>query len=304
MGTITSDIKEKFRNGNIAIQLIYINVAIFVLTSLAGVILSLCGLGEYATFNFLSLPASVSRFLLQPWTILTYMFMHAGIWHILFNMLCLYWFGELFLMFFSSKHLRGLYVVGGIAGGLLFILCYNVFPYFQPALNASYVVGASASILAIIVAVAYREPNYHVRLFLIGNVSLKYLALFVIVADVLFITSSNAGGHIAHLGGALAGWLFAYLLNKGVDITLWVNKILDSITGLFRYSTWHRRPKMKVHYYHTDVKKESDAAYNQRKKQQDEEIDRILDKIKKSGYAGLTSEEKKRLFDASKRENG
>jgi hypothetical protein len=215
-------------------------------------------------------------------------------------MLCLYWFGEIFLMFFSSRHLRGLYILGGIAGGALFMLCYNVFPYFLPAVNSSVVVGASASILAIIIAVAYREPNYRVQLFLIGNVSLKYLALFVVLIDLMFITSSNAGGHIAHLGGAMVGWLFAVLLGKGIDLTLWINKTLDFFLGLFRYHTWHRKSKMQVHYY-DNVRRETDAEYNQRKKKRDEEIDRILDKLKKSGYGSLSSEEKKRLFDASKK---
>lgn len=300
MGTIISDLKEKFRNGNIAIQLIFINVAIFLVTSIAGVILNLCGLGDLASLSFLSLPASVDCFLLQPWSIITYMFMHGGIWHILFNMLCLYWFGEIFLMFFSSKHLRGLYVLGGIVGGLLFMLCYNVFPYFAPAVGTSVVVGASASILAVIIAVAYREPNYHVQLFLVGNVSLKYLALFVVIVDLMLVTSSNAGGHIAHIGGALAGWIFAYSLRKGVDLTKWINVALDFVSSLFHYHTWHRKPQMKVHYSR-NVRKESDAEYNQRSKKQDEEIDRILDKLKKSGYGSLSFEEKKRLFDASKR---
>ena len=300
MGTIITDLREKFRNGDVVIQLIYINVAIFVVTTLAGVILKLSGFEEYASFSFLALPASVGRFLMQPWSVITYMFMHAGVWHILFNMLCLYWFGEIFLMFFSSKHLRGLYLLGGIVGGALFMLCYNVFPYFLPALESSVVVGASASILAIIIAVAYREPNYRVQLFLVGNVSLKYLALFVVVIDLMFVTSSNAGGHIAHLGGALGGLLFAVLLNKGIDLTRWINKLLDFFFRLFRYHTWHRRPKMQVHYYN-NVRQETDAEYNQRKKKKDEEIDRILDKLKKSGYGSLSSEEKKRLFDASKK---
>lgn len=300
MGTIITDLKEKFRNGDIVVRLIYINVAVFIVTFLAGVVCKLMGWGEIGSFSFLAFPASFDKFLLQPWSIITYMFMHGGVWHILFNMLCLYWFGEIFLMSFSTKHLRGLYFLGGIAGAVLFMLSYNIFPYFQPAIDSSVVVGASASILAIIIAVAYRQPNYRVQLFLIGNVSLKYLALFAIVLDLLFITSSNAGGHIAHLGGALSGWIFAASLNKGVDLTSWINKILDFFGGIFHYSTWHLKPKMKVHY-HNNAKRETDEQYNQRKKRQDEEIDRILDKLKKSGYGSLSEEEKKRLFDASKK---
>lgn len=144
--------------------------------------------------------------------------------HILFNMLWLYWFGQLFLYFFSGKHLRGLYILGGICGGLLYMISYNIFPYFYPMVEISTLVGASASVLAIVVATAYREPNYPVRLFLFGTIRLKYLALIVVLTDLLFITSSNAGGHIAHLGGALAGLWFAASLSKGTDITAWLIK--------------------------------------------------------------------------------
>lgn len=144
--------------------------------------------------------------------------------HILFNMLWLYWFGALFLMFFSAKHLRGAYILGGICGGLLYMAAFNIFPYFRPMVDYSFMLGASASVLAIVAATAYREPNYPIRLFLFGTIRLKYLALIVIGTDLLFITSSNAGGHIAHLGGALAGLWFAAGLSKGKDITAWINK--------------------------------------------------------------------------------
>lgn len=160
----------------------------------------------------------------------------------------------------------------------------------------SFMLGASASVLAIVAATAYREPNYPIRLFLFGIIRLKYLALIVIGMDLLFITSSNAGGHIAHLGGALAGLRFAAGLSKGTDITSWINKLLDAIASLFNSKP--RKPKMKVHY---GTNRQKDYDYNARKKTQSEEIDRILDKLKKSGYESLTTDEKKSLFDASKR---
>lgn len=222
--------------------------------------------------------------------------MHAGVMHILFNMLWLYWFGALFLSFFSAKHLRGVYILGGICGGLLYMAAYNIFPYFCPMTEYSFMLGASASVLAVVAATAYREPNYPIRLFLFGTIRLKYLALIVIGTDLLFITSSNAGGHIAHLGGALAGLWFAASLSKGADITAWINKSLDAVSSLF--SSKPRKPKMKVHY---GTDKQKDYNYNARKKAQSDEIDRILDKLKKSGYESLTTEEKKSLFDASKR---
>ncbi len=156
--------------------------------------------------------------------------------------------------------------------------------------------GASASVLAIVAATAYREPNYPIQLLLFGTVRLKYLALIVIGMDLLFITSANAGGHIAHVGGALAGLWFAASLNKGIDIVLWINKSLDILFSLLSFKP--RKPKMKVHY---GTGREKDYDYNARKKAQSDELDRILDKLKKSGYESLTAEEKKSLFDASKR---
>lgn len=301
MGHILTDLKETFRRGNIYIQLIYINVGIFVIGTLVNVFLQLFKYHAADIFGIFALPASLYGFIRQPWSILTYMFMHAGFLHILFNMLWLYWFGSLFLYFFSAKHLRGLYVLGGICGGLLYMVAYNVFPLFSNEVAGATLVGASASVLAIVAATAYREPNYRVQLFLFGAVRLKYLALVVIGIDVLSITSSNAGGHIAHLGGALAGLWFAASLSKGVDLTGWINWFLDAFASLFQKKTWKRKPKMKVHYGGGATSREKDYDYNAHKKAQSEEIDRILDKLKKSGYDSLTTEEKKSLFDASKR---
>lgn len=296
MGHILIDLKESFKRGNIFIQLIYINAGIFLITTLTKVLLQLFNRST-EFFDLLALPASFDRFLYQPWSILTYMFMHAGFLHILFNMLWLYWFGALFLNAFSAKHLRGVYVLGGICGGLLYMIAYNTFPYFSNAIEGSVLVGASASVLAIVAATAYREPNYPVRLLLFGTIRLKYLALVVIGIDLLFITSDNAGGHIAHLGGALAGLWFAASLTKGMDITSWINKIIDAIASLFNRKSWKRKPKMKVHY----GTHQKDYDYNANKKAQSDEVDRILEKLKKSGYDSLTTEEKKNLFDASKR---
>ena len=280
MGHIITDLKEAFRRGNVFIQLIYINVGIFVATALINILLQLFNRSAAGIFELLALPASFTRFILQPWSLFTYMFMHAGFMHILFNMLWLYWFGQL-------------------CGGLLYMISYNLFPYFRPMVEVSTMVGASASVLAIVVATAYREPNYPVRLFLFGTIRLKYLALIVVLTDLLFITSGNAGGHIAHLGGALAGLWFAASLSKGTDITVWINRILDGVSSLFYKKNWKRKPKMKVHY--GNYSREQDYDYNARKKAQSDEVDRILDKLKKSGYESLTTEEKKSLFDASKK---
>jgi len=297
MGSFISDLKQNFRRGNISLQFIYINVGIFVVTTFISVFLMLFNWDAFSWVQYLELPASVSRFLVQPWSLFTYMFLHAGALHLLFNMLWLYWFGQLFLSFFSARHFRGLYILGGLCGGLLYMLAYNVFPYFSTSIDSSYLLGASASVLAIVVATAVRQPEFRVNFLLVGSVRLKYVALFMVVTDLLFVTSGNGGGHIAHLGGALAGWWFALSLQKGHDVTRWINQIFDWLSGGVNFKSSPKKPKMKVE----QGGRAADYDYNARKKQQSEEIDRILDKLKKSGYASLTTEEKKRLFDASKR---
>lgn len=296
MASFISDLKSRFHRGDINLQLIYINVGVFVVTTLVSVFLRLFNMGDASWMNFMTLPASIPEFLKQPWSLLSYMFLHADPLHLLFNMLWLYWFGQLFLSFFSARHFRGLYLLGGICGGLFYMLALNVFPYFTPYIYISTLLGASASVLAIVVATAVREPEYRVNFMFIGTVRLKYVALFMVVTDLLFVTSGNGGGHIAHLGGALAGWWFAWSLRKGKDVTKWINGVLDGCSGVWSKLS-SKKPKMKV----SKGGRAADYDYNARKKQQSEEIDRILDKLKKSGYGSLTTEEKKRLFDASKK---
>ena len=296
MAGIFDDLKQTFKQGNIVVRLIYINVAAFVVSTLLSVILGLFAVPATEFLRNLYLPADLLQLLRRPWTIITYMFMHAGIWHLLGNMLWLYWFGKLFLYFFSAKHLRGLYVVGGLLGGLLYIVAYNIFPIFNSQLYSATLVGASASVLAIAIAAAVREPEYRINLMFVGAVRLKYFALFIVLFDILYVGSNNAGGHIAHLGGALAGWWFARGINRGYDITHWANISMDTIGRLF--SKRERKPKMKVHSQNSRT---ADYEYNAHKKAQSNEVDRILDKLKQSGYSSLSDEEKRRLFEASKR---
>ena len=297
MGSIISDLKNSFNRGSISLQFIYVNVGIFVITTLVNVFLILFNWGHTVWLQYMELPAWLPQWIIQPWSLFTYMFLHAGALHLLFNMLWLYWFGQLFLAFFSARHFRGLYVLGGLCGGLFYMLAFNVFPYFSTYIYGSYLMGASASVLAIVVATAVREPEYQVNFMLIGSVRLKYVALFMVITDLLFVTSGNGGGHIAHLGGALAGWWFAWSLRNGRDVTKWLNTVMDWFSRGISFKRPTPKPKMKA----TRGGKADDYDYNARKKQQSEEIDRILEKLKESGYASLSTEEKKRLFDASKR---
>ncbi|MBR1542205.1 MAG: rhomboid family intramembrane serine protease [Bacteroidaceae bacterium] len=302
MVTIINDLKEIFRRGDIHIRLIFINTIIFLAVTLMQIALLLFNVSISEWLRWVELPASLSQFISQPWSIITYMFMHAGVMHLLFNMLWLYWFGQLFLYFFTAHHLRGLYIWGGICGGLLYLLTFNVFPYFSDVVDYSYMVGASASVLAIVAAVAYREPNYRVNILLLGSIPLKYFAILVIGADLLFITGENAGGHIAHLGGAVGGLFFSHFLQRGTDLTHYINLVTDFLLRPFTLKQKSRKPKMKVNYegcyqpnQQTKHKETEDKQYSTRESR----IEEIRNKIKQSGYQGLSEEEKKELFNAS-----
>lgn len=292
-----------FKSGGIVTQLIGINIIVFLIYKLGSLVLWLFN-WEYLFQSFFyenwELHADWSYTLTHPWTLFVYMFVHKGMFHILFNLIWLYFFGQLANRIFTLRHIRGLYMLGGLFGGLFFMIAYNVFPSFGAVRAEASLVGASASILAIVMAVTAREPNMELQLFLFSRIRLKYLTLFLIVMDILLISVENPGGHIAHIGGILAGWWFVHGLNKGYDLTSWINKLCDQIERLYSGNAKYRRhqPKMKVH---VSPKREKDYEYNAHKKAKSDEIDRILDKLRQSGYTSLTDEEKKSLFDASKK---
>lgn len=303
MADIISDLKDKFRRGDIVTQLIFINVGIFIITALTKLVLHLFNKSAVFIDLYTSLPADFEAIAKTPWTIITYMFMHAGILHLFFNMLVLYWFGRFFLNFFSAKHLRGLYFLGGIMGGLFFVAAYHIFPVFQDAIYSSRLTGASASVLALVIAVATKAPSHNIRLLLVGSIRLKYLALFIVVLNLITITGDNPGGQIAHLGGALSGYLFVVALSKGWDLTRWINAVLDipyTLRDKYRKMKERKKQKMKIVKDKSFTKRTADYQYNSNKKASAEEIDRILDKIKESGYTNLSEEEKRKLFDAGK----
>lgn len=290
MESIFTNLKRTFRNGGILTQLIYINVGVFLIIRLFGIIALLFNLWNFDMLNYLELPSSLSSLLVKPWTLITYMFTHYDFLHILFNMLWLYWFGKIFLQYFNERQLGGLYLLGGLAGAVLFILAYNLLPYFSSAVSYSALIGASASVMAIVFAISFYRKELEINLFLIGRIKLVYLAWASLIIDILAITSENAGGHIAHIGGALLGILFAARIKEGKDFTRPINQAVDWLVNL-------RKPKAKMH---VSYKRNSDYEYNERKNKENEEIDQILDKLKRSGYESLSREEKKKLFDASK----
>ena len=234
MKSIWIDIQKSFKNGTNFTKVLYINIGLFLLYRL---LLVLSFLFQYHDIdsliqNYLYLPASSILFINRPWTIISYMFIHTDFFHILFNMIWLYFGSKLFLQYFNGRQFLCVYILGGISGGLFYMLSYNILPAFATNIHNSVLIGASASVLAVFIAVSSYSPNYKVLLPLIGNIQLKYIALSLIVLDLVNIEVSNAGGHISHLGGAIFGFLYVGLLKKGVDISVNFYKFI----GYFSFS--------------------------------------------------------------------
>lgn len=287
MNSLWQDIRYKMlQSGSRINLLIGINVLVYLLVNVPAVLFGLMGnhlLDNFAN-EYLALPASLSSLATRFWTPITYMFMHASIFHILFNMLWLFWMGQIFEEYLGTKRLISLYLMGGLAGAVMFVLFFNVFPAFSAVLPLATVVGASASVTAIIVATATLLPNYTIYLMFLGPVKLKWIAAFYVVIDFLSIAGPNAGGEIAHLGGALLGFIYIKQLNRGHDWSRSVETIFN------------QRPKVKVVAQNKTYQQQSSSIPRQ------EEVDHILDKISQSGYESLNKHEKEVLFRASKHE--
>jgi membrane associated rhomboid family serine protease len=292
MENIFGNLQRTFRDGSILTKFIYINVGAFIVIRLTAVFFILFNIHPLFFLDYLQMPSSPIQLLYKPWTIITYMFIHYDFLHILFNMLWLYWFGKIFLQFFTPRQLGGVYILGGIAGAALFMITYNIFPYFHAMASDSALIGASASVMAIVFTISFDRKNYEISLLFIGRIKLIYLALGTFVLDLLAVTSTNAGGHIAHLGGGLFGIWFASRTKMGKDPTAPMNRLIDKVVNIRK-----RKPRMHVSYKRT----ETDYDYNTRKRKKNADLDAILDKLKHSGYESLSAEEKRRLFDASKK---
>lgn len=301
MGRFIKDLWNRFCNENIVGKYIYVNVAIFVVVALVTVIATLfnVALPVADIIRWLELPADPMQLLYQPWSIVTYMFIHGGFLHMLWNMMALYVFGRIFLQFYSTRHFTGVYFLGAIVGGLFFVLAFNLFPHFEQQIAASYLVGASAAVLAVVVAAAVRAPGYVVNMLFVGAVKLRTLAIVTVVVSFLLLASENAGGNFAHIGGALAGWVFAVMLNKGHDVTSLINAVGDFFSKAAT-TVRNRRNRPKSKFTHSSSRHSVDYEYNARKKEKEETMNRILEKIKQSGYSSLSEEEKKQLFNASR----
>ncbi len=285
-------------------RLIVINIIVFLLVNLLNLIYKLGNIQPATFINgfnlneliyFLALPADLHSLATRPWTIFTYMFLHEQLFHIFFNMFMLFVGGQMFIYFFSEKKLLSIYLLGGILGAAFYIIAFNIFPGFILIKSRAIAMGASASVLAVVFAIITRAPNYETMLFFLFKIKLKYIALIFIVIDLFSIIGDNPGGGIAHLGGALCGFLFALPYRNNSKFTFNIN--FSKITSLFK----RKRRKMKAEYSERPHRPLSDEEYNRMKADNQKRIDAILDKISQSGYKSLSSEEKEFLFKFGKK---
>ena len=284
---ILDDLKLQYKLGGIAIRVIFWNIACFLIS----LFFYQFSIGQFDFPNWLALSSDPTVFLFKPWTFLTYAFFHDGFLHLLFNMMVLNFASQLFLTFFTQKQYLGLYILAAVFSGTVFALSYYFLNY-----SAS-IVGASAAIMAILVATTTYQPLMNVRLLLIGNVKLWHITAVILILDLMQLRLGNMGGHISHLAGAVFGFIFIKLLQNGTDLSVIVSKILDFFINLFKKSP--TSPFKKVHKnYKKPTQTTTSRIVTKDKTQQ--QIDEILDKISQSGYDCLTKEEKEFLFKAGK----
>ena len=293
MSGIREEIKTSFKHGDALTRLILINLGVFVVFLLLRIIGFLFKIPLSEVFSeWAALPSNLSTLVTRPWTLFSYMFLHEGFLHILFNMLWLFFGGKLFMEYMGGRRLLSTYLLGGLTGGILYILAYNIFPIFSEAVEISNNRGASAGVMAIVIGVATYAPRYPVKVFFTLNAQLWMIAAAALLMDLIYLgNGNNAGGHIAHLGGALFGYLSVKQLKQGHDWTEGFSKFMDNIANWFK-----PKPAIKKVYSNT----QSDRNYKERQVYNQQRMDEILDKISRSGYESLSKDEKDYLFKIGK----
>lgn len=298
MATTIETALKRFASATMLMKIVVINVAVFLVLNIISIVMIFAGeeSGRFLVEQWVAMPGNFGRLARHAWTPLSYMFSQIEPLHLIFNMLWLYWFGIVFQLLSTPKRMIGLYLLGGFGGAALYLLAVNTIPYF--AGHGGLLIGSSASVIAIVTATAIMAPDYRMNLLFLGAVSLKWIAIVTIGIDLLSVTGSNAGGHIAHLGGAAVGAIFALGLKRGHDITAPLNSLIDAIVNLFR-----RRPKVRPARFRASAAPSAPRpkAPSAASAADQAELDKILDKIKKSGYSSLTADERARLFDVSRR---
>ena len=288
-GNLLNGLKKFFLQKNVLSRLMLINVTIWIICLFISVFTWLFNISDISFVTKLfAVPSDISALAEKPWSVFTYMFLQEEFWHLFFNMLMLYYGGKIFMQYFSEKQLLLTYIFGGLFGALFFILAFNVFPVFENMKGHAFALGSSASVLSILIAAATYRPDYTLNLFLLGQVKMKWVTIVFVIIDFLSITKGNSGGHIAHLGGALWGFLYVSMLKSDFDIYKIFKKKAKIRVKTVNSKNYHKRPK-------------TDEQYNAERAQEQEEIDRILDKIAKNGYSSLSEKEKEFLFRQSKK---
>lgn len=302
--SIKDDIKKTFQHGNMVNKLLIANISVFVIVILFKVFMQPFDGVYEAVLRNLQISSDPVKALLKPWTFITHMFLHVGVWHIVWNMILLYWFGKIVGDLIGDSKVLSIYIYGGLVGGLIFILYFNL----TGVAGAGYAHGASAAVMAMVMVAALVAPDYNMRLLLIGDVKIKYIALAMIILDLAGTAGdSNTGGHFAHLGGVFFGWFFVYSLRSGNDLSIGLNKLIAKGRSLFETKK-EVAPKspLKVKYKAKNFASSARRSKGTRKSDNDnlpfqEKLDAILEKIKAKGYENLSDEEKEFLFQASKK---
>ena len=311
--SIWQDIKNNFQSGNMLTRIILVNIAVFLIVLLAGIFINgIGGQGAYNTFlHFFTISTDWWHNLTHPWVFFTHMFLHESFWHIFWNMVILYWFGNIVGDLTGDRVVLPTYLLSGLVGGLVYFAAGNL-P--TPWHIGSYALGASAAVNGFMMLAASKFPEYRVNVILVGPVQIKYIAAIFLLIDLAALTASgtdnNSGGHLAHLGGAATGWFIVYLWNnKNIDLVGWVNGILDSITSFFEDIFAQKSKKTtRINVDKSASTRQSSSKASTAAKptssagqSHQEKLDGILDKIKISGYDNLTAEEKEFLYHASKK---
>ncbi|WP_019989390.1 rhomboid family protein [Rudanella lutea] len=308
MSGLLDDFRSEFsKPNNTLAQLILVNVVVFLTLLILYLVFTVSESPAYYSkvVEQLTIPASAAEFIRRPWTLITYFFTHEKPFHILFNMLGLYWFGRLVDEYLGARRLLGLYVLGGIAGGLLYLAMFNLVPYFVQRSGGVYMLGSSGAFFSVAVGAATLLPNYSFHLLFFGPVRIKYIVFFLIVLSLANSLGPNSGGELAHLGGAVMGFFFIKLLQNGTDLGRPIYWLMDGWQSLTR-----PKPAVKVSYRQRSNANANASTYaaagaspgNASVSMPDQdEIDAILDKISRSGYESLSREEKQKLFRASQR---
>ena len=292
--TVLDDLKLQYKIGGIAIRLIFWNILFFVVPEVVFALLKLFSV-HINYVEYVSLSSNSINLFWKPWSVLSYAFFHSGIIHLLMNMLMLFYAGRLFTTFFTQKQFLGIYILGAIFSGIVYILGYTFLPALMNV-NTD-MVGASGAIMTVLIATVTYQPFMEVRLFGVWKLPLWQIAFLILFIDMIQLPMNNTGGHIAHLGGALFGFIYIKFLVNGTDLSNIVSTVIDFFVNLFQPSK--KTPFKKVHVNPKKPYAKSTSKIVVKDKSQ-QQIDEILDKISQSGYDALTAEEKEFLFKAGK----